>query len=57
MGLKPDHSHAWRLMGDHLMATGDDQAADDAYMRHIRSSTGDPRLRQAAWLNGFSRRI
>jgi len=46
--LKPDHTEAWRLLGDHLMATGDNEAADAAYARHIRCSTKDPVLQQAA---------
>ena len=46
--LKPDHTEAWRLLGDHLMATGDNEAADAAYARHIRCSAKDPILQQAA---------
>lgn len=45
--LKPDLPDAWRTLGDHLTATGDVAAADDAYAHHIRYSTGDPRLLQA----------
>ena len=46
--LKPDHTEAWRVLGDHLMATGDGEAADAAYSRHVRCSTKDPVLLQAA---------
>lgn len=46
--LKPDHPEAWRPLADHLMATGDTEAADTAYTRHIRSSTKDPMLLKAA---------
>ena len=46
--LKPDHTEAWRVLGDHLMATGDGDAADAAYSRHVRCSTKDPVLLQAA---------
>ena len=46
--LKPDHPQAWRVLGDHLMAIGDTEAADAAYARHVRCSTKDPELLQAA---------
>jgi tetratricopeptide (TPR) repeat protein len=46
--LKPDHVEAWRVLGDHLMAIGDNEAADAAYARHIRCSTREPVLQQAA---------
>ena len=48
VALKPDHPEAWRYLGDHLMATGDTEAADGAYARHVRCSTRDPALQQAA---------
>jgi tetratricopeptide (TPR) repeat protein len=46
--LKPDLPAAWLALGDHLMATGDTEAADAAYARHIRHSTQDPELLRAA---------
>lgn len=46
--LKPDLPDAWRALGDHLTATGDAEGADDAYAHHIRYSTRDPRLMEAA---------
>jgi tetratricopeptide (TPR) repeat protein len=46
--LKPDHTEAWRVLGDHLAAVGDTEAADAAYARHIACSTRDPVLQQAA---------
>ncbi len=46
--LKPDLPQAWRLLGDHLMAAGEQEAADAAYANHVRYSTHDPRLMGAA---------
>lgn len=46
--LKPEMPDAWRALGDHLTATGDAEGADDAYAHHIRYSTRDPRLMEAA---------
>lgn len=46
--LKPDHPEAWRVLAEHLMATGDAEGGDAAYARHIRCSTKDPVLQQAA---------
>lgn len=46
--LKTDQPDAWRALGDHLTATGDVEGADDAYAHHIRYSTRDPRLMEAA---------
>ncbi len=46
--LKPDLGDAWRALADHLHAIGDTEAADDAYARHLRFSTKDPRLLEAA---------
>jgi tetratricopeptide (TPR) repeat protein len=48
VALKPDLPQAWRALGDHLMATGDMQAADAAYAQHVRHATADPRLLGAA---------
>ena len=46
--LKPDIGDAWRLLGDHLSAMGEDAAADKAYASHIKTSTRDPRLLEPA---------
>ncbi len=48
VALKPDLPQAWRALGDHLMAAGDFAAADAAYANHVRHSTRDPRLLNAA---------
>ncbi|MGH8176689.1 MAG: tetratricopeptide repeat protein, partial [Steroidobacter sp.] len=46
--LKVDMPDAWRALGDHLTAIGEAQGADQAYAQHIRYSTRDPRLMEAA---------
>ena len=46
--LKPDLPQAWRELGDHLMAAGEQLAAEAAYASHVRYSTHDPRLLEAA---------
>ena len=46
--LKPDIGDAWRALGDHRTAIGDAQGADEAYAQHIRYSTQNPRLMEAA---------
>jgi tetratricopeptide (TPR) repeat protein len=46
--LKPEMPDAWRALGDHLTAIGDVVGADDAYANHIKHSTRDPRLMEAA---------
>jgi len=46
--LKPDHTEAWRVLADHLLATGDAVGGDAAYVRHIQCSTQHPLLQQAA---------
>ncbi|MFC5576587.1 tetratricopeptide repeat-containing sulfotransferase family protein [Lysobacter niabensis] len=48
VALKPDLPAAWLALGDHLMATGDTEAADAAYASHIRYSTRDAELLRAA---------
>ena len=45
---QPEHPEAWRVLADHLMATGDTEGADTAYARHIQCSTRDPLLQEAA---------
>jgi len=46
--LKPDLPDAWRELGDHLTAIGETEAADEAYRQHLKHSTRDPRLMEAA---------
>jgi tetratricopeptide (TPR) repeat protein len=46
--LKPDLPDAWRAIGDHLTAMEDPAGADAAYAQHIKYSTRDPRLMEAA---------
>ncbi|MEP6898666.1 MAG: sulfotransferase [Rhodanobacter sp.] len=46
--LKPDLPQAWRVLGDHLMAAGEQDAAEAAYASHVRHATQDPRLLTAA---------
>jgi tetratricopeptide (TPR) repeat protein len=53
--LKPDLPDAWRELGDHLTAVGEADAADAAYRQHIRHSTRDPRLMDAALALGEGR--
>lgn len=48
VALKPGLPQAWRALGDHLMAAGEQEAADAAYANHVRHSTSDPRLLAAA---------
>jgi tetratricopeptide (TPR) repeat protein len=46
--VQPDLGDAWRALGDHLTAIGDTPGADEAYARHIKCSTRNPRLLNAA---------
>ena len=46
--LKPELTQAWLILADLLTASGDIAAADTAYAWHIKTSTRDPRLLQAA---------
>ncbi|MGB8694157.1 MAG: tetratricopeptide repeat protein, partial [Steroidobacteraceae bacterium] len=48
VALKPDLPDAWRALGDVLTVTGDLAGADTAYANHIKASTHDPRLLEAA---------
>ena len=48
VALKPEMPDAWRALGDHLTAIGDTTGADEAYAQHIKFSTHDPRLLEAA---------
>lgn len=46
--LKPQHPLAWRHLADHLLATGNAEAGDAAYIRHIQCSTRDPLMQLGA---------
>ncbi|HLY55166.1 MAG TPA: sulfotransferase [Stellaceae bacterium] len=46
--LKPQLTDAWRALGDQFTLAGNPQAADAAYAQHIRSSTRNPALMEAA---------
>lgn len=46
--LKPDLTHGWLALGDELRSAGDAAGADAAYAWHIKTSTRDPRLLNAA---------
>jgi tetratricopeptide (TPR) repeat protein len=48
VSLKSEMPDAWRALGDHLTAIGDATGADEAYAQHIKFSTRDPRLLEAA---------
>ena len=48
VAVAPGHAEAWRVLADHLAATGDTAGADAAYARHIRASTRNPELQRAA---------
>lgn len=48
VALDPDHAQAWRLLGDYLLAMGNQVAADASYLRHVSASIKDPLLLQAA---------
>jgi predicted Zn-dependent protease len=48
VALKPDMPDAWRTLGDQLWIEGDLRGADAAYAQHIKASTKDPRLMNAA---------
>ncbi len=44
VALKPELPDAWRALADHLAGAGDAAGADQAYARHIKAATRDPRL-------------
>ena len=48
LALNPDLAEAWLALAGHLTAAGDDTGADAAYARHLKCSTRDPRLIEAA---------
>ncbi len=46
--FRPELPDVWRALGDHYSALEMHAAADEAYAQHIRHSTHDPRLMNAA---------
>jgi tetratricopeptide (TPR) repeat protein len=46
--LKPGQPDAWRALGDHYSALEMREAADEAFAQHLRWSTRDPKLMNAA---------
>ena len=46
--LQPDLPNAWRLLADHLDASGDAVGADQARARFIKAANRDPQLMSAA---------
>ncbi len=46
--LDANSADAWRLLADHLDASGDPAAADQARARYLKAATRDPRLIDAA---------
>lgn len=48
LSIDPALANGWRALGDQLTLAGDIEGADRAYMRHIKSSTKDPVLLEAA---------
>ena len=48
LALRPDLPDAWRALGDTLIVAGDAAGADAAYANHIRASTRNPKLLEAA---------
>lgn len=55
LAVNPDLADAWRELADHLAAAGDEEGADIARTRHIRTSVRDPRLMTAAAAMGENR--
>ncbi len=46
--FKPELAEAWRALGDHYTALEMREAADEAFAQHLRHSTRDPKLMEAA---------
>ena len=46
--FKPELDEAWRALGDHYSALDMREAADGAFAQHLRHSTRDPKLMEAA---------
>jgi predicted Zn-dependent protease len=44
VALRPELPDAWRALADHLAGAGDAAGAGEAYARHIKAATRDPRL-------------
>jgi tetratricopeptide (TPR) repeat protein len=44
----PKHAHAWRSLGDQLNAAGNEQAAEEAFDRHLALSARHPELIEVA---------
>ena len=44
VALKPDLPDAWHALADHLAGAGETAGAAEAYARHIKAATRDPRL-------------
>jgi len=55
VALKPDFAEAWLALAGHLTAVGDGAGADTAYAQHLKCSTQDPQLIQAAAALGENR--
>jgi predicted Zn-dependent protease len=48
VALEPEHPEAWRMLADHLAAIGEQERSESAYLKHLRCSTQNPELQQAA---------
>src|SRR5262245_51736983 len=46
--FRPELPEAWRALGDHYSALEMQEAADEAFAQHLRHSTRDPQLMEAA---------
>ncbi|MCC6918858.1 MAG: sulfotransferase [Alphaproteobacteria bacterium] len=46
--MEPGLTQGWRQLGDQLMLAGDLDGADEAYALHLKASSKDPRLMEAA---------
>jgi tetratricopeptide (TPR) repeat protein len=55
ISLKLPFANAWRILGDELARHDETEAADRAYLRHVRSSAKDPELLTAAAALGEGR--
>lgn len=48
VALEPEHPEAWRILADHLAAVGEQDKSESAYLKHLRCSTQNTELQQAA---------
>lgn len=48
VALEPEHPEAWRILADHLAAVGEQDKSESAYLKHLRCSTQNAELQQAA---------